>query len=199
MQHEPISIYVIDGDSWALESQTAFLSAAGYATFPCNSAEQFLKQFDIERKACVVMELRLPGMSGSELQDYLASNGLDIPIVILTAHGDVPVAVKTLRAGAVDFIEKPAPDSRLLEAIGTASELIFYREPNRLSQQIIAQRLRSLTDREREVLEHLLKGKLNKEIAVDLNVSQRTIEAHRARIREKTRARRVVDLIRLFG
>ena len=199
MPYEPISIYVVDGDSWALETQTALLSAAGYTTFPCNSAEQFLKLFDIESKACVVMELRLPGMSGSELQDYLASNGLDIPIVILTAYGDVHLAVKTLRAGAVDFIEKPASDSRLLESIDTASELIFDREPNRLSKQIIAQRLRSLTDREREVLEHLLKGKLNKEIAVDLNVSQRTIEAHRARIREKTQARRIVDLIRMFG
>jgi two-component system response regulator FixJ len=158
-----------------------------------------LKLFDPDLKACVVMELHLPGMSGSELQDYLASNGLDIPIVILTAHGDVPIAVQTLRAGAVDFIEKPAADSRLLEAIGTASELIFDRKPNRLPQQIIAQRLRSLTNRERQVLEHLLKGKLNKEIAVELNVSQRTIEAHRARIREKTRTRGIVDLIRMFG
>ena len=199
MPHEPISIYVVDGDPQALQTQIAFLSAAGYAAIPCGSAEQFLKLFDSERKACVVMELRLPGMSGRELQDYLAANGLDIPIVIVTAHGDVPIAVQTLRAGAVDFIEKPAPQSRLLEAIGTASELIFAREPNRLSQQIIAQRLRSLTDREREVLEHLLKGKLNKEIAVELNVSQRTIEAHRARIREKTRTRGIVDLIRMFG
>ena len=199
MPHEPISIYVVDGDPQALQTQVAFLSAAGYAAIPCGSAEQFLKLFDPERKACVVMELRLPGMSGRELQDYLAANGLDIPIVIVTAHGDVPIAVQTLRAGAVDFIEKPAPQSRLLEAIGTASELIFAREPNRLSQQIIAQRLRSLTDREREVLEHLLKGKLNKEIAVELNVSQRTIEAHRARIREKTRTRGIVDLIRMFG
>ena len=199
MPHEPISIYVVDGDPQALQTQIAFLSAAGYAAIPCGSAEQFLKLFDPERKACVVMELRLPGMSGRELQDYLAANGLDIPIVIVTAHGDVPIAVQTLRAGAVDFIEKPAPQSLLLEAIGTASELIFAREPNRLSQQIIAQRLRSLTDREREVLEHLLKGKLNKEIAVELNVSQRTIEAHRARIREKTRTRGIVDLIRMFG
>ena len=199
MPHEPISIYVVDGDPQALQTQIAFLSAAGYAAIPCGSAEQFLKLFDPERKACVVMELRLPGMSGRELQDYLAANGLDIPIVIVTAHGDVPIAVQTLRAGAVDFIEKPAPQSRLLEAIGTASELIFNREPNRLSQKIIAQRLHSLTDREREVLEHLLKGKLNKEIAVDLNVSQRTIEAHRARIREKTRTRGIVDLIRMFG
>ena len=199
MPHEPISIYVVDGDPQALQTQIAFLSAAGYATIPCGSAEQFLKLFDPERKACVVMELRLPGMSGRELQDYLAANGLDIPIVIVTAHGDVPIAVQTLRAGAVDFIEKPASESRLLEAIGTASELIFDREPTRLSQKIIAQRLRSLTDREREVLDHLLKGKLNKEIALDLNVSQRTIEAHRARIREKTRARGIVDLVRMFG
>jgi len=199
MPHEPISIYVVDGDPRALDAQTAVLSEEGYATIPCGSAEQFLKLFDPDLKACVVMELHLPGMSGSELQDYLASNGLDIPIVILTAHGDVPSAVQSLQVGAVDFIEKPAPQSRLLEAIGTASELIFDREPNRLSQKIIAQRLRSLTDREREVLEHLLKGKLNKEIAVDLNVSQRTIEAHRARIREKTRTRGIVDLIRMFG
>ena len=199
MPNEPISIYVVDGDPRALDAQTAVLSEEGYATISCGSAEQFLKLFDPDLKACVVMELHLPGMSGSELQDYLASNGLDIPIVILTAHGDVPRAVQTLQAGAVDFIEKPAPQSRLLEAIGTASELIFNREPNRLSQKIIAQRLHSLTDREREVLEHLLKGKLNKEIAVDLNVSQRTIEAHRARIREKTRTRGIVDLIRMFG
>jgi len=199
MPHEPISIYAVDGDPRALDAQTAVLSAEGYATIPCGSAEQFLKLFDPDLKACVVMELHLPGMSGSELQDYLASNGLDIPIVILTAHGDVPIAVQTLRAGAVDFIEKPAADSRLLEAIGTASELIFDQKPNRLPQQIIAQRLRSLTNRERQVLEHLLKGKLNKEIAVELNVSQRTIEAHRARIREKTRTRGIVDLIRMFG
>lgn len=199
MPHEPISIYVVDGDPRALDAQTAVLSAEGYATIPCGSAEQFLKLFDPDLKACVVMELHLPGMSGSELQDYLASNGLDIPIVILTAHGDVPIAVQTLRAGAVDFIEKPAADSRLLEAIGIASELIFDRKPNRLPKQIIAQRLRSLTNRERQVLEHLLKGKLNKEIAVELNVSQRTIEAHRARIREKTRTRGIVDLIRMFG
>jgi len=199
MPHEPISIYAVDGDPRALDAQTAVLSAAGYATIPCGSAEQFLKLFDPDLKACVVMELHLPGMSGSELQDYLASNGLDIPIVILTAHGDVPIAVQTLRAGAVDFIEKPAADSRLLEAIGIALELIFDRKPNRLPKQIIAQRLRSLTNRERQVLEHLLKGKLNKEIAVELNVSQRTIEAHRARIREKTRTRGIVDLIRMFG
>ena len=199
MPHEPISIYVVDGDPRALDAQTAVLSAEGYATIPCGSAEQFLKLFDPDLKACVVMELHLPGMSGSELQDYLASNGLDIPIVILTAHGDVPIAVQTLRAGAVDFIEKPAADSRLLEAIGIALESIFDRKPNRLPKQIIAQRLRSLTNRERQVLEHLLKGKLNKEIAVELNVSQRTIEAHRARIREKTRTRGIVDLIRMFG
>jgi FixJ family two-component response regulator len=199
MPHEPISIYVVDGDPRALDAHTAVLSAEGYATIPCGSAEQFLKLFDPDLKACVVMELHLPGMSGSELQDYLASNGLVIPIVILTAHGDVPSAVQSLQVGAVDFIEKPAPQSRLLEAIGTASELIFDREPNRLSQKIIAQRLRSLADREREVLEHLLKGKLNKEIAVDLNVSQRTIEANRARIREKTRTRGILDLIRMFG
>ena len=189
----------MDSDPRALDTQVAFLKAAGYDTVPCGSAEQFLKLYDPERKACVVLELQLPGMSGSELQGYLASNGLDIPIVILTAHGDVPIAVQTLLAGAVDFIEKPASESRLLEAIGTASELIFDREPTRLSQKIIAQRLRSLTDREREVLDHLLKGKLNKEIALDLNVSQRTIEAHRARIREKTRARGIVDLVRMFG
>ena len=199
MPHKPIAIYIVDSDPRASDTQVAFLNAAEYDTVPCGSAEQFLKLYDPERKACVVLELQLPGMSGTELQGYLASNGLDIPIVILTAHGDVPIAVQTLLAGAVDFIEKPVSASRLLEAIGTASELIFDREPNRLSQKIIAQRLRSLTNREREVLDHLLKGKLNKEIALDLNVSQRTIEAHRARIREKTRTRGIVDLVRMFG
>ncbi|MEP3636915.1 MAG: LuxR C-terminal-related transcriptional regulator, partial [Paracoccaceae bacterium] len=119
--------------------------------------------------------------------------------VVITAHGDVPVAVKAMRAGAIDFIEKPASEAQLLEAVGMVSGLLFNRQLPTVSKKIIASRLEKLTDRERDVLDHLLMGKLNKEIANELDVSQRTVEGHRSRIREKMHARGVADLIRMLG
>lgn len=117
----------------------------------------------------------------------------------LTAHGDVPVAVQAMRAGAIDFIAKPPQVDQLLDAISAAGCMLFDRAPPVVSKKIVADRLAKLTDREREVLSHLLLGKLNKEIASELGVSQRTVEGHRSRIRDKMHARGIADLIRMIG
>jgi FixJ family two-component response regulator len=197
--NEHFSIYVVEDDNAVLKSLCALLNAHGYETIACPSAEYFLNVYEPARKAFLVLDLRLPGMTGIQLQDHLSDNNVSLPIIVLTAHGDVPIAVQSMRAGAIDFIEKPASEDRILEAIQTAAGMLFDRQPAPISKNIVASRLAKLTDREREVLNHLLQGKLNKEIANELEVSQRTIEGHRARIREKMQARGIADLIRMVG
>ncbi|MCL4119360.1 UNVERIFIED_CONTAM: hypothetical protein GTU68_030717 [Idotea baltica] len=196
---EFFSIYVVEDDDSVSRSLCALLNAHGYETIACNSAEQFLSVYDPSRKACMVLDLRLPGMSGMQLQTHLKDIHVSLPIVVVTAHGDVPVAVQSLRAGAVHFLEKPAQADQLLEAISSAGDMLFNRTPPNIPKKIVADRLSKLTDREHEVLRHLLEGKLNKEIANELGVSQRTVEVHRSRIREKMHARGIADLIRMVG
>lgn len=196
---ETFSIYVVEDDDAVLKSLCALLLAHGYQTIPCVSAEQFLSVYEPERKAFMLLDLRLPGMSGMQLQSHLNEQNINIPIVIVTAHGDVPIAVQAMRHGAVDFIEKPAEEARILEAVDVASGLLFNKQPAVISKKIVADRLAKLTGREREVLHHLLLGKLNKEIAGELDVSQRTVEGHRSRIRDKMQARGIADLIRMVG
>lgn len=193
------SIYVVEDDDAVLRSLCALLSAHGFRPIPCQTAERFLEIFDPDIKSCMILDLRLPGMSGTQLQTHLYQNGIHIPIIIITAHGDVAIAVKAMRAGAIDFIEKPASQEQILDAISMTSGLLFNKKPALVSKKIIASRLEKLTDREREVLDQLLLGKLNKEIANELKVSQRTIEGHRSRIREKMHARGIADLIRMLG
>ncbi len=198
-KNEHFSIYIVEDDDAVLKSLCALLSSHGHETIPCTSAEHFLQIFDPDLRACMILDLRLPGISGIQLQNHLNDNGIYLPIVVITAHGDVQVAVKAMRAGAIDFIEKPASQEQLLEAVGMVSGLLFNRQPPIISKKIVASRLDKLTDREREVLDQLLLGKLNKEIANELGVSQRTVEGHRSRIRDKMHARGVADLIRMLG
>lgn len=196
---DSFSIYIVEDDDAVLKSLCALLNAHGHSTIPCSSAEQFLQVFDPDDRAFLILDLRLPGMSGTQLQSHLLENGIAIPIVVITAHGDVPIAVKAMRAGAIDFIEKPASEAQLLAALKTATGLLFNRQATVIPKKIVASRLAKLTDREREVLDQLLLGKLNKEIASELYVSQRTVEGHRSRIREKMQARGIADLIRMLG
>jgi len=192
-----ILIYVVEDDPVVLHSLCALLGAHHYETVPCDSAEAFLEVFDPKRRACLFLELRLPGLSGTELQSHLNEMNVSIPIVVTTAHGDVPVAVQAMRAGAIDFIEKPAQSDRLLDAVASAEAILANKTVSNLPKSVVVDRLAKLTDREREVLQHLLKGRLTKEIADDLGVSRRTIEVHRSRIREKMQARGIADLIRM--
>ena len=193
------SVYLVEDDDAVLKSLSALLTAHGFKTIECDSAEQFLEVFDPNLKACLVLDLRLPGMSGTQLQTHLNDIGVNIPIVIVTGHGDISIAVQAMRAGAIDFIEKPAQPDQLLDAIKAAGGLLFNRPLPGVPKKIVADRLSHLTERERDVLRHLVQGKLNKEIAAELDVSRRTIEVHRSRIREKMHARGVADLIRMVS
>lgn len=196
---EQFVVYLVEDDTSVLRSLGALLTAHGYEIVLCQSAEEFLKVFDPQQRACLVLDLQLPDMSGLQLQAHLKDMNINLPIVVVSAHGDVPVAVKAMRGGAVDFIEKPAEAQQLLDAVKSASDILFNRQPSIVPKQIVLDRMSKLTDREREVLSHLLLGKLNKEIASDLKLSQRTVEVHRARIREKMHARGIADLIRMIG
>ena len=196
---ENTTVYLVEDEDEVSASLRALLTAHGYTVVACASGEAFLECFDASAKAVMLLDLRLPGMSGMELQAHLNETGHHIPIVILTAHGDVPVAVQSMRAGAYDFIEKPSDPDRLLDTLGEAVDIVFNRPSSGPSKQLVAERLAKLTDREREVLGHLLQGKLNKEIADELGLSRRTVEVHRSRVREKMHARGIADLIRMMG
>lgn len=199
MRAEDFLIYVVEDDPSVLRSVSILLRSHGFSVEPCASAEAFLERFAPERRACLLLDLRMPGISGTELHQRLVAEGSRLPVIILTGHGDVPAAVRAMKIGAIDFIEKPASEEHLLSAIEEARAVLTNRPRRTVPREIVAERLARLTAREREVLDHLVLGRLNKEIAVALGISQRTVEIHRSRIREKMEARGISDLIMMLS
>jgi len=193
-----IRIYVVDDDPSVLDSLRALLTAHRFEVVPALSAEEFLKLYDPSIPACLLLDLRMPCMSGMELQAQLSRTAPGLPIIILTGHGDIPLAVQAMKLGAIDFIQKPGSLAQLLEAIETARGFLGDQTLHSLAPDEVARRLARLTSREREVLEHLVQGLTNKSIADKLRISQRTVEIHRARIREKLEARGLADMIRIM-
>ena len=191
-------VYIVDDDKPVLSSLSALVTSRGYEVVPCSSAEAFLETFDMDEQACVLLDVRMPGMDGMALHEHLRRQGSRVPVVIVTGHGDVPIAVQAMKAGAIDFIEKPGTEEQLVGAIELAGDVMLNRQQDKEPSGVVAERLSRLTAREREVLDHLLMGKINKEIARDLGISQRTVEIHRSRIREKMEARGLSDLIRML-
>lgn len=191
-------VYVVDDNASVLRSCAILLQAHGYETIACDSAEAFLKVHDPGTQAALVLDIRMPGMSGLELQAHLIAEEISIPTILLTGHGDVPAAVKALKAGAIDFIEKPASEEALLDALHEAQAVLRNAPRRSVPKAEVDTRLKRLTAREREVLDHLVLGRINKEIAETLGISQRTVEIHRARVREKMQARGISDLIMML-
>jgi two-component system response regulator FixJ len=191
-------VYVVDDDEPVRHSLRALLESHHAEVVAAATADEFLEFFSPERALCAFIDLRMPGMDGLELQRLLVQRGITMPIIILTAHGEVPLAVEAMKRGALDFIEKPASEAQLLDAIAAARNH-FAVQPNLgFPSSVIADRLARLTTREREVLDHLILGMTNKHIAEELGISQRTVEIHRSRIREKMEARSLADLIRMM-
>jgi RNA polymerase sigma factor (sigma-70 family) len=190
-------VYVVDDDASIRDSLALMLGLGGYATRLFADAESFLVAFDPGWTGCVVADLRLPGLSGIELQARVRAIGSSIPFVIITAHGDVPAARAAFRAQAVDFIEKPFDDAQLRGAIDTAFALETERLASTELRRADAAKLARLTPREREVLEHAVDGKHAKEIASALGISPRTVEVHKTRIMEKLEVRNIAELVRL--
>jgi RNA polymerase sigma factor (sigma-70 family) len=192
----PLVVYVVDDDASIRDSLALMLGLGGYSTRLFVDAESFLAAFEAGWAGCVVADLRLPGMSGVELQKKVRSVGSAIPFVIITAHGDVPAAREAFRAQAVDFIEKPFDEAQLRGAIDTGFALETRRVQAGELRQADAAKLARLTAREREVLEHAVRGRHAKEIARLLGISPRTVEVHRTRIMEKLEVRNVAELVR---
>jgi RNA polymerase sigma factor (sigma-70 family) len=193
----PLVVYVVDDDASIRDSLALMLGLGGYSTRLFADAESFLVAFEPGWAGCVVADLRLPGLSGIELQARVRARGSAIPFVIITAHGDVPAARAAFRAQAVDFIEKPFDEAQLHGAIDTAFALESERLGHAELRRADAQKLARLTPREREVLEQAVDGKHAKEIATALGISPRTVEVHKTRIMDKLEVRNIAELVRL--
>lgn len=195
MADEPI--FVVDDDDAVRESLAALLETAGYRTEAYASGTAFLDALDAGAGACVVLDIRMPGPDGLEVQRRLNARGAPLPVVIVTGHGDVAMAVQAMRAGAVDFIEKPVARDRLLESVARAVDAGRDARRDARERAAIAARLETLTAREREVLRQLVIGHPNKVAAHALGISPRTIEIHRRNVMAKLAARSLSHLVRM--
>jgi len=196
-QPSPATVFVVDDDEAVRESLALLLRSVELAAATFSSAHEFLGSYDPAAPGCLILDVRLPGMSGLELQQRLADDGADLPIVFITGHGDVPMAVRAMRSGAVDFLQKPFSDQDLLDRVQQALAEQSQRRQQRASKAVIAQRIRSLTPREHEVMELIVEGHANKIIANRLGTSQRTVEVHRASVMRKMQADSVARLVHL--
>ncbi|WP_295403218.1 response regulator transcription factor [uncultured Thiocystis sp.] len=191
------TVFVVDDDQAMRTSLQWLIESTGMSVQTYESADVFLASYYPGRAGCLLLDVRMPGMSGLELQGYLARQGYRLPVILITGHGDVAMAVKAMKAGAVDFIEKPFHDEDLLRSIRNALEFDRKHRANRSAKADIAIRLAELTPREHEVMAMVTEGKSNREIATALGVSAKTVEAHRARVMEKMRADSLAELVRM--
>ncbi|HZH57805.1 response regulator transcription factor [Yanghanlia caeni] len=191
------TIFIVDDDEAVRDSLRWLLEANGYRVKSFSGAEEFLQAYDPDQVGVLIADVRMPGMSGLELQEALIARQAPIPIVFITGHGDVPMAVSTMKKGAVDFLEKPFNESDLREIVARmledAAERVNQARARRDQQAVLSR----LTAREQQVLERIVAGRLNKQIAGDLNISIKTVEAHRANIMEKLEVTTVADLMKI--
>lgn len=191
------TVYIVDDDQAVRRAMELLMQSVGLNYEIFHSADEFLAGHSIDRAGCLVLDIRMPGLGGLELQEKLNELGSTLPIIFITGHGDVPMAVEAMQKGAVDFIQKPFRDQELLDQISEALKTDAERRTARDRQAAVTERLGKLTRREREVMDLVVTGKPNKVIAYELDVSQRTVEIHRARVMEKMEARSLADLVRM--
>ncbi|MPN14276.1 Transcriptional regulatory protein FixJ [bioreactor metagenome] len=188
-------IYIVDDDEALRDSLVWMLESSGYTVSAFDSAEAFLAAYRETFSGCLVLDVRMPGMSGLELFEELGRRRCTLPVIFITGHGDVPMAVSALKKGAVDFIEKPFGDQEMLRLIAQCLEQERASRSKRKLEADTARRLEHLTQREREVLDLIIAGKLNKQIADVLGISIKTVEVHRARVMEKMGAHSLAELV----
>lgn len=190
-------VHVVDDEDSIRRSLDFLLRTAGFRVEKWEDGEAFLKGVDRATAACVLLDVRMPGMDGLQVQAEMASRGVNLPVVVLTGHGDIGIAVRAMRAGAVDFLEKPFNRERLLQALETGFMQLADREGRRQREQWARTQVAKLTEREREVLEGLACGYPNKTIAYDLGISSRTVEVYRANLMEKLEVANFADALRV--
>ena len=192
------TVFIVDDDPAICESLCDLIESAGLVTRQFASAEEFLAASSPELAGCLVLDVRLPGMSGMELQSKLIKSGLAIPIIIMTAHGDIPMVRNAMKAGAVEFLTKPFQDEELLMAIEQAFELDRTRRSAKSLERSIVERWKTLSERERQVLEMVTTGMLNKQIADRLNLSLITVKLYRRQVMDKMQAETFADLVKMW-
>ncbi|ANN66770.1 MULTISPECIES: response regulator transcription factor [Bordetella] len=191
------TVFIVDDDEAVRDSLRWLLEANGYRVRAYSSAESFLEDYDPNQVGVLIADVRMPGMSGLELQEQLIARKAPLPIVFITGHGDVPMAVTTMKKGAIDFLEKPFNESDLREIVARMLEQATQRVSKFQAQRDHEAMLARLTAREQQVLERIVAGRLNKQIADDLGISIKTVEAHRANIMEKLEVTTVADLMKV--
>lgn len=193
---EDACVYVVDDDQAVGDSLRFLLNSVNLTAVVFRSADDFLAHYDPNRPGCLVLDVRMPGMSGLELQEELKRRGIVLPIIILTAHGDISAAARAFKNGALEFLEKPCGDQALLDAINKALRTDYQWRCERSGLAQVASRLERLTERERDILRLILAGLSSREISQRLQLHSKTVESHRMHILRKMQARNVADLVR---
>ena len=191
------TVFIVDDDAAIRFAMQALMDSVNLNHEIFASGDEFLEKMTEQRPGCLVLDIRMPGLGGLELQDELLQRGSTLPIIFITGHGDVPMAVEAMQKGAVDFIQKPFRDQELLDRIGEGLKTDQERRSEREEKAEVRERIGKLTNREQQVLDLVVTGKPNKVIAYELGVSQRTVEIHRARVMEKMQAKSLADLVRM--
>ncbi|MBK8271197.1 MAG: response regulator transcription factor [Planctomycetes bacterium] len=195
LDHTDVQVYVVDDDPAVRESLRWLMDSVSLPVAACDSAKAFLDVYHPDKPGCVVLDVRMPAMSGLELQDRMAAEGIGLPIIFITGHGDVPMAVRALKNGAVDFIEKPFSDQTLLDRIQHAVERSRRQIEKARNRDELDHRMSTLSPRERDVMSLVVNGNSNKAIAATLGLSPKTVEVHRARVMEKMQANSLPELV----
>ena len=190
------TVFLLDDEPGMLKALSRLLKAEGFTVQAFTSAKTFLEWYRPETLSCLVLDVAMPELNGLELQERLTRSGLLVPIVFLTGHGDIPMSVQAIKAGAVDFLTKPVKDADLLRAVRAALQRAAEQRELISEIALLRQRYSSLTPRECEVMAHVVSGQLNKQIADDLGIGEHTIKVHRARVMEKMGVESVADLVR---
>lgn len=191
------TVFIVDDDEAVRDSLSWLMQSVGLSTETFPSADAFLQGFGEDRPGCLLLDIRMPGISGLELQSLLRERGFRLPLVVISGHADVPMAVRALKAGAFDFIEKPFNDQLLLDTVQRAIEHDRQERESHARLDVWRRRLDTLTPREREVLQLVVGGASNKQISSELGVSMKTVEAHRARVMDKLQADSLSELVRM--
>jgi len=190
-----VQVYVVEDDEAVRGSICWLMESADHPALGLASAPELLERLPLEGPACIVTDVRMPGVSGVELLAQLSERGCQLPVVVITAHGDIQLAVEVMKLGAVDFVEKPFDEKALLKAVERALAESRQRLETLSADAEVRRRFEQLTQRERQVLEMILAGKPNRRVAVELDISEKTVEAHRAHIMEKTGAGSFAELV----